>query len=72
MCSTNFLKTQHHVPVLKQCRMCNLLVLSGKSVHNRRLLKLSLKGRELLFQVGDFAAQVGDFPFEFHEALGIG
>jgi hypothetical protein len=67
--SITFRKTQHHVPVRDYCCVCNFLVYAGKSVHNRRLLELFLKGGELLFQFGDFIAQVGDFPFEFHEAF---
>jgi hypothetical protein len=70
--STNFPKAQHCVPVRRLGLVCNLLVESGKSVHNRRLLKLFLKGGELLFQFDDFVPQVGDFPFEFHQALGVG
>ena len=52
--------------------MCNFLVDGGKSVHKRRLLELFLKGGELLFEFGDFVAEVGDLPFELHEAFGVG
>lgn len=70
--SVHFRKTQHHVPVLDTRELCNLLVHSGKSVHKRRLLKLFLKCSELLFQFGDFVAQVDDFPFEFHQSFRVG
>ena len=70
--SVHFRKKQHSVPVLDESRVCNLLVHSGKSVHKRRLLKLFLKRRELLFQFGDFTAKVSDFPFKIDQSVRVG
>jgi hypothetical protein len=69
--SITFRKTQHRVPVRDARGVCIFLVIAGKSVHNRRLLKLFLKRGELLLQLGDFIPQVGDFPFEVHQTLGV-
>jgi hypothetical protein len=64
-----FVKRNIAYQYVAQVRVCNFLVLIGKSAHNRRLLKLFLKCRELLFQFGDFVSKLGDFPFEFHESF---
>jgi hypothetical protein len=70
--SITFRKTQHRVPVRDARGVCIFLVIAGKSVHNRRLLKLFLKRGELLLQLSDFVAQIGDFPFEVHQTFGVG
>lgn len=70
--SITFRKTQHRVPVRDARGVCIFLVIAGKSVHNRRLLKLFLKCGELLFQLGYLISQICHFPFEVHQAFGVG